>query len=121
LFGQDTDVMIHDSGNKKSNNRQKTGAFAQFICCIDNHEQLSPLARLIVDPEGGKVIHFMLVLCGSSTNIKMHLLNNLMLAWSYDFINQKSQRKVLHQPISQTALITLSGRSSNACMMLESC
>jgi hypothetical protein len=50
LVDQDTDAMIHDSGNKKSNDRQNIGAFAHFICCIDDHEQLSSLARLIVDP-----------------------------------------------------------------------
>jgi hypothetical protein len=101
LFGQDTDSMIHDSGNKKSNDRQKIGAFARFIRSIHDHEQLSPLARLIVDPEGGKVMRFILLLRGSSTNVKMHLLNTLMLAWSYDFHMPKVSKdsaKSTYQP-----------------------
>jgi hypothetical protein len=93
LFGEETDAMIHDSGNQKSNDRQKIGAFARFLRSIDDHLQLSPLARLVVDPEGGMVMRFVLVLRGSSTNVKMHLLNTLILAWSYDFHKPKVSKQ----------------------------
>jgi hypothetical protein len=85
LFGADTDDMMHDSGNKKSNDKSKIGAFARFIRAIDSHAQLCPLAMLIDDPEGGKIMRFVKLLRGTSTNIKMALLNTLMLAWSYEF------------------------------------
>jgi hypothetical protein len=101
LFGQDTNSMIHDSGNKKLNDRQNIGAFAQFIRSIHDDKQLSLLARLIVDLEGGKVMRFVLLLLGSSTNVKMHLLNTLMLAWSYDFHMPKvlkESAKLTYQP-----------------------
>jgi hypothetical protein len=98
LFGEDTDAMNHDSGNKKANDKAKIGAFARFIRTIDEHEQLSPLARLIDDPEGGKVMRFVKLLRGTSTNIKMSLLNTLMLAWSYEF----HKPKVSKQNVSST-------------------
>ncbi len=31
LFGEETDAMLHDSGNKKANDKSKIGAFARFI------------------------------------------------------------------------------------------
>jgi hypothetical protein len=93
LFGEDTDAMIHDSGNKKSNDKSKIGAFARFIRAIADHEQLSPLALLIDDPEGGKVMRFVKLLRGTSTNVKMSLLNTLMLAWSYEFHKPKVSKQ----------------------------
>ena len=93
LFGADTDDMIHDSGNKKGNDKSKIGAFARFIRAIDGHDQLCPRALLIDDPEGGKVMRFVKLLRGTSTNIKMSLLNTLMLAWSYEFHKPKVSKQ----------------------------
>lgn len=93
LFGEDTESMIHDSGNVKHNDKQKIGAFARFIRCIANHDGLSQLAELVVDPEGGLVMRFIFVLRGSRTSVKMHLLNTLMLAWSYDFHKLKVKKE----------------------------
>jgi hypothetical protein len=93
LFGQETDSMIHDSGNVKHNDKQKIGAFARFIRCIANHDGLSQLAELVVDSEGGLVMRFILILRGSKTTVKMHLLNTLMLAWSYDFHKLKIKKE----------------------------
>jgi hypothetical protein len=93
LFGQDTDLMNHDSGNVKHNDRQKIGAFARFIRSIAEHDGLSQLAQLVVDPEGGLVMRFILILRGPRTSVKMHLLNTLMLAWSYDFHKLKIKKE----------------------------
>jgi hypothetical protein len=85
LFGEDSQTLLHDTGNKSHNDRSKVLAFKRFIVCIRDHAQLSKLADLVPDPEGGMVARFYLVIRGISSNVKMQALNILMLCWSYEF------------------------------------
>jgi hypothetical protein len=85
LFGEDTHLILHDTGNKTENDRAKVLAFRRFMISIRDHIQLSSLADLIPDPEGGMVARFFLVIRGLANNHKMQALNILMLCWSYEF------------------------------------
>jgi hypothetical protein len=85
LFGEDSHTLLHDPGNNVQNNCAKVLAFRQFIVSIRDHAQLSKLADLIPDPEGGMVARFFLVIWGLSSNVKMQALNIFMLCWSYEF------------------------------------
>jgi hypothetical protein len=85
LFGEDTQLILHDTGNKSENDRAKVLAFRRFIISIRDHNQLSSLADLVPGPEGGMVARFFLVIRGIPNNHKMQALNILMLCWSYEF------------------------------------
>jgi hypothetical protein len=91
-FGEDTHILLHDTGNKTENDRAKVLAFRRFIISIRDHSQLSKLADLVPDPEGGMVVRFFLVIRGLASNVKMQSLNILMLCWSYDFHSKGKPR-----------------------------
>ncbi len=40
LFGEDTQLILHDTGNKSENDRAKALAFRRFIISIRDHNQL---------------------------------------------------------------------------------
>jgi hypothetical protein len=93
LFGDESRMILHDTGNKTENDRAKVLSFRRFILSIRDHAQLSKLADLVPDPEGGMVVRFYLVIRGLSTNVKMQALNILMLCWSYEFHAKGKDRK----------------------------